>query len=212
MAEDIRTNRTLDRKMWGARERHDILFRLDVMKAVGQFAIAWCVLTAVFLTSAQAGFPWIFFLVLALVAIGSFPVALADMMMVVDAALHVLTGRSYFVVAMLKSMAAEGNNAGAIDRSQRTRLPALIVSVLSWGVPWRPLSKVAAAYLGRTAEVVRASAALHKSKRAQPAAVTTKTQEMVAVTRTSRALSYQIEGSVVSQTFRRTRPFDLAAV
>jgi hypothetical protein len=211
MEQIIELNRERDRVMWGARERHDIAFRLDVLKAIGQFAIAWTVLTAIFLSSAQAGMPWVFYCVLAIVTVGSFPVALADLMMVVDATLHVLTGQSFFVVAILKSMAAEGADRSPSERTKPSRLPALIVGLLSWGVPWRPLSKVAAAYLGRTADVVRAATALQREK-VKRVNATTHTQEIVAVARSPRALAREIEGRVVSRTFSRNRPFDLAAV
>lgn len=189
-----------ENRVWSSREQLDMLWRIEVMRSSLEFAFAWAVLLFTYLSALEVGLgAWVIG-VWALLAVLTLPVALAELQVILDAVYHVVTGRSGFLLAQLQQMASE-LSAPTRPIAGWAAVYVRLVRVLAWFVPWRPLAKVALAYLARTRTITAFLVELREAElaasKSRPVNATA-TQEMIAVKTTPRRVGRDLEDWVSS--------------
>lgn len=190
-----------------ARRSLDAAFRVEFMISLAQFVVAWCVLTAIIFSATAADAPWVMIVVLGGAGILALPVAVVDLLVVLDAVLHVLTGQSGWLLGYLQQTVKVPKVESAPLPAGRRAIVGL-ARVFAWAVPWRPLSIVAVSYLSRTKEVAKCVFEYQVARRAAQEALAASsisvTQETQAVVQRGRYVPQEIERSAIYLTARRS--------
>lgn len=179
----------------------EYMARADIALAILQFALAWTVVSVLAIGAERLGAPWGLYAILGVILLVALPIAVADLLLILDAVMYILSGRSTWLVGQLRIMREEKEN-GRPPVSPGIRAYVRVARILSWAVPWRPFSVVAMSFMSRTSDVVRAVLELVDAPDRRHQLVVS-TQETIALSSETRFIAFELEGSVARATARR---------